>query len=175
VFDKLFDFLLSIIGMFQFWTVCKAEDAGFIRRFGQPVRKMRPGLNFLWPFAIETSTHVDMRLWADVLPAQSLRTKDGVDLVLRLMVSYHVAEPERFVLNVFDPTNNVQDVAAGALGSAVSKATAEEVYSGAVLRRVRSAVTSAAKRWGVAVDKVQFTDITPATSFRLFGATKDEN
>lgn len=175
MFEKLFEFVVSILELFQFWTVCKAENAGFVRRFGLPVRKLKPGFNFVLPFAIETTTHVDMRLWADVLPAQSLRTKDGVDLVLRLMVSYQVEDPERFVLNVFDPTNNVQDVAAGALGTAVAKATAEEVYSGAVLRRVRTAVTTAAKHWGVSIQKVQFTDVTPATSFRLFGATKDEN
>lgn len=175
MFDKIFDFLISILDLFRFWTVCAAEHAGFVRRFGQPVRKLKPGLNFVLPFNIETSTHVDMRLWADVLPAQSLRTADGVDLVLRLMVSYRVEDPQRFILNVFDPTNNVQDVAAGALGSAVSRATAEDVYSGKVLRRVRTAVTTAAKKWGVAIDKVQFTDVAAATSFRLFGATKDEN
>lgn len=175
MFDKLFDFVLQFLGLFQFWTTCASEHRGFVRRFGVPVRKLRPGFNWLLPFNIETTTHVDMRVWADVLPAQSLRTSDGVDLVLRLMVSYHVEDPERFVLTVFDATNNVQDVAAGALGTAVAKAPAADVYSGKVLRRVRAAVTTAAKHWGVAVDKVQFTDVTPAASFRLFGATKDEN
>lgn len=175
MFDKFFDFLVSILGLFQFWTVLKAEDAGFIRRFGVPTRDMTPGLNLLWPFAIETSTHVDMRQWSDVLPAQSLRTKDGVDLVVRLMVAYRVEDPRKFVLNVFDATNNMQDLAAGALGGAVTKVRAAEVYSGAVLEKVRDRVTRAALKWGVEVVKVQMTDATPAPSFRLFGATKDEN
>ncbi len=175
MFDKLFDFIVSILSLFQFWTVLKEEDAGFIRRFGVPVRDMQPGLNFLWPFAIETSTHVDMRQWSDVLPAQSLRTKDGVDVVVRLMVAYHVEDPRKFVLNVFDATNNMQDLAAGVLGSAVAKAKASEVYSGAILEKLKDRVTRAARAWGVEVLKVQLTDATPAPSFRLFGATKDEN
>lgn len=175
MFDRIFDFLISILGFFQFWTVLKAEEAGFIRRFGVPVRDMKPGLNFLLPFLIETSTHVDMRQWSDVLPAQSLRTKDGVDLVVRLMVAYRVADPQRFVLEVFDATNNMQDLAAGALGAAVTKARAADVYSGAVLEKVRERVTRSALKWGVEVVKVQLTDATPAPSFRLFGAVKDEN
>lgn len=175
MFDKLFDFLVSVLNLFQFWTVLKTEDAGFIRRFGVPTRDMKPGLNFLFPFAIETSVHVDMRQWSDVLPAQSLRTRDGTDLVVRLMVAYHVEDPRKFVLNVYDATNNMQDLAAGALGGAVAKARAAEVYSGAVLEKVRARVTRAARAWGVEVVKVQLTDVTPAPSFRLFGATKDEN
>lgn len=175
MFDRLFDFLFQVLHLFQFWTVCKAEDAGFIRRFGVPVRDLRPGLNFMWPFWVETSTHVDMRLWSDVLPAQSLRTEDGVDFVVRLMVSYQVTEPRTFVLNVFDATNNVQDIAAGALGAALARATAADVDSGKVLRRVRASLTTAAKKWGVDIQRVQFADCTRAPSYRLFGACKDEN
>lgn len=173
--DKFFDFVFQILHLFQFWTVCKAEDRGFIRRFGVPHRDLRPGLNFLLPFWVETSTHVDMRLWADVLPAQSLRSKDGVDFVVRLMVSYQVIDPRKFVLSVFDATNNVQDIAAGALGKAFSRVLAGDVDSGAILAKVRGAVTTAAKAWGVDVSRVQFTDCTRAPSFRLFGAVKDEN
>lgn len=175
MFDKIFDFLISILSLFQFWTVCLAEHQGFVRRFGQPVRKLKPGLNFVLPFMIETSSHVDMRLWADVLPAQSLRTKDGVEFVMRLMVSYQVEDPETFVLKCYDATNNVLDVAAGALGAVVGRSTAEDVDSGKVLRKVRTALVTAAKAWGISVNRVQFADCTRASSYRLFGATKDEN
>lgn len=175
MFDKIFDFLVSIAKLFQFWTVCAAEYAGFIRRFGVPVRDLKPGWNWMWPLWIETSTHVDMRQWSDVLPAQSLRTKDGADLVVRMMVAYHVEQPREFVLNVFDATNNVQDLAAGALASAVVKAKAADVYSGDVLDRVRERVKTAARKWGIEVVKVQLTDVVAAPTYRLIGATRDEN
>lgn len=174
MFDKLFDFITSILKYLQFWTVCKAENAGFIRRFGVPVRDMHPGLNFLWPLGIETSTHVDVRQWSDVLPPQSLRTKDGVDVVVRLMVAYQVSDPRTFVLEVFDATNNIQDLAMGTLGSAVSRAKAADVYSGAVLEKVRDRIIRAAAKWGIEVLKVQLTDATPAPSYRLFGMKGDE-
>lgn len=173
--DKLIDFLIQFLDLFRFWSVLPPEQAGFVRRFGLPVRDLRPGLNFLWPFNIETTTRVDMRLWADVLPAQSLRTSDGVEFVVRMMVSYQCNDPRQFILNCYDASNNVLDVAAGALGAAFGRAEAADVDSGKVLRKVRSALSTAAKHWGIEIHRVQFADCTRASSYRLFGATKDEN
>lgn len=173
--DKLIDFLINILDLFRFWSTLPPEQAGFVRRFGIPVRDMKPGLNFLLPFNLETITKVDMRLWADVLPPQSLRTVDGVEFVIRLMVSYQVSDPRKMVLECYDAANNVLDIAAGSLGAAVSRAESGDVDSGKVLRRVRSALTTAAKHWGIDIHRVQFADCTRASSHRLFGATKDEN
>lgn len=173
MFDKLIDVILSVLHWFQFWTICNTEHRGFIRRFGVPVRDLHPGWNWVLP-CVETSTHVDMRLWADVLPAQSLRTKDGVDFVVKLMVSHQVLDPRVFTLAVYDANNNIQDVAAGHLGSVFARSTAEDVYSGAVLRKVRAAVVRAAVGWGLTIHKVQFVDCSPAPSYRLFGVQKDD-
>lgn len=174
MFDKLLDFILNFIGLFRFWHAMPTEYAGFIRRFGVPKRDLKPGLNFMLPFNIETTTTVDMRQWSDVLPPQSLRTKDGVDIVVRLMVAYRVHDPRTFVLEVFDATNNIQDLAMGTLGSAVAKARASDVYSGVVLEKVRDRIIRAAAKWGIEVVKVQLTDTTPAPSYRLFGMKGDE-
>ncbi len=175
MFDKLFDFVIQFLDLFRFWSILPPEQAGFVRRFGLPVRDLRPGLNFLWPFNIETTTRVDMRLWADVLPAQSLRTADGVEFVVRMMVSYQVSDPRTMVLKCYDASNNVLDIAAGALGAAFARALAVDVDSGKVLRKVRAALTVAAKHWGIEIQRVQFADCTRARSIRHFGATKDEN
>lgn len=171
MFDKLIDFVLQFVHWFKFWVVCEAEYSGFVRRFGQPVRDLKPGLNFVLPFSIETATLVDMRTWADVLPAQSLRTSDGVDLVLQLMVSHQVCDVKCFALKVFDANNNVQDIAAGELGAAVMAATAEQVYNGTVLRKVRKKVVTAAGAWGLKIINVRFTDCVKAPAYRLFGVT----
>lgn len=171
MFDKLVDFLLSILHWFRFWCVCGAEFGGFVRRFGLPVRDLKPGLNFLLPFGIETATLSDLRTWADVLPAQSLRTRDGVDLVVQLMVSHYVADPRAFELNVYDANNNIQDVAAGELGAAVMAAHSDAVYNGEVLKKVRKKVVAAAKDWGLSVVNVRFTDCVRAPAYRIFGAS----
>jgi regulator of protease activity HflC (stomatin/prohibitin superfamily) len=172
MFDKLIDVLISIIHWFRPWVVCGAEYRGVVTRFGHPVRDLKPGFNFVWPF-IESAAKADIRVWADVLPAQSLRTSDGVTMVLRLMVSHAVTDPRIFLYVVFDANNNVQDVAAGQLGSAVMAATAEEVYNGTVLRKVRRRVVTAAKAWGLEIHNVQFVDCIEAPAIRVFGVKDD--
>lgn len=172
MFDKLIDLFISVLHWFKFWVICDAEQSGFIRRFGQPVRDMKPGFNLRWPI-IERGEWADMRIWADVLPPQSLRTKDGVDLVVRLMVSHSVCDVRTFALKVFDANNNIQDVAAGQLGQAIASATAAEVDDGTVLRKVRRKVVNAAKAWGLTIHNVQFVDCSRAPSLRVFGVKDD--
>ncbi len=166
--DKLVEVVISVIHWFRFWAVCGAEYRGVMCRFGLPVRDLRPGWNWKWP-AIEEARLADVRVWADVLPAQSLRTTDGVTMVVRLMVSHAVVDPRAFLFRVFDSNNNFQDVAAGQLGSAVMAATASQVYDGTVLRKVRRKVVTAAKAWGLEVLNVQFVDAVEAPAARIFG------
>jgi|SRR6185503_20260806 len=168
MFDKLIDVLISVIHWFKFWCVCGLEHSGVIIRFGHPVRDLKPGFNLMWPF-VEDAVKADVRVWADVLPAQSLRTSDGVTLVVRLMVSHAVVDPRTFAFKVYDANNNIQDVAAGQLGSAVMSATAAEVFDGTVLKKVRRKVVTAAKAWGLEIHNVQFVDCVEAPAFRAFG------
>lgn len=166
--DKLIDVLVSIVHWFKFWAVCGAEYRGVMCRFGHPVRPLRPGWNWKFPF-VEREALADVRVWADVLPAQSLRTKDGVTMVVRLMVSHQVVDPQAFLFKVYDTNNNFQDLAAGQLGSAVMAATAAEIYDGTVLKKVRRKVVNAAKAWGLEIHNVQFVDCVEAPAARLFG------
>lgn len=167
--DKLVETIISVVHWFRFWAICGAEYRGVMCRFGHPVRDLRPGWNWKLPLGVESAALADVRVWADVLPAQSLRTTDGVTLVVCLMVSHQVVDPKAFLFQVFDSNNNFQDVAAGQLGAAVMSATAAEVYDGTVLRKVRRKVVTAAKAWGLVVHNVQFTSCAEAPAFRLFG------
>lgn len=170
--DKLIEVLVSVVHWFRFWAVCGAESQGCMTRFGLPVRDLKPGFNWKWPF-IEAAVLADVRVWADVLPPQSLRTADGVTMVVRLMVSHQVVDARTFSFKVFDSNNNFQDIAAGQLGSAVMAATAAEVYDGTVLRKVRRKVVNAAKAWGLEVHNVQFVDCIEAPAVRVFGVKDD--
>lgn len=166
--DKLVETLVSVIHWFRFWAICGAEYRGVMCRFGHPVRDLQAGWNWKWPM-VEEAALADVRVWADVLPAQSLRTTDGVTLVVCLMVSHQVVDPKAFLFQVFDSNNNFCDVAAGQLGSAVMAATAAEVYNGTVLKKVRRKVVTVAKVWGLEVHNVQFTSCAEAPAFRVFG------
>lgn len=170
--DKLVDLLVSFLHLFRFWAICPAEYQGFVRRFGLPVRDLKPGFNFVWP-TIEAATLVDMRVWAEVLAPQSLRTQDGKTLVIRLLVSHQVLDPRAFTLTVFEAQNNLMDLAAGLLGQVVLANDADAVLSGRVLKQLDRKVALAAKKWGISVNRVAFVDLAEAPAFRLFGVTHE--
>lgn len=168
MFDRLVDLLVQFLHLFRFWAICPAEYQGFVRRFGLPVRDLKPGFNFVWP-TIEAATLADMRVWADILQPQSLRTRDGKTLVIRLLVSHQVLDPRAFTLTVYDAGNNLMDLAAGLLGQVVLAHDADAVLSGRVLKALDRKVVLAAKKWGIGVNRVAFVDIAEAPAFRLFG------
>lgn len=171
--DKLVDFVLSFLHLFRFWVICPTEYRGFIRRFGVPVRDLKPGWNWRLPFGVHEGTLVDMRVWADVLQPQSLRTRDGKTLVIRLLVSHQVCDPRTYVLTVYDAANNLMDLAAGLLGQVVLTNDSADVLSGAVLKKLDTKVVRAAKKWGITVNRVAFVDIAEAPAFRLFGVHQE--
>ncbi len=175
MFDRIIEFLLQFLDLFRFWSISRQEYEGFVRRFGQFLRPTTPGLNWVLPFNIDTVVYLDTRLWADILPAQSLRTTDGVLFVVRMLVTHRVVDVRAAYYGAFDPTNTIHDLAAGALGAAFMKSTAEDVYSGKVLRKVRASVAHSTKALGLEVIRLQFADCAPAPAYRLFGAVKDEN
>lgn len=151
---------------FAFWSVLNQEDIGFIRRLGRMHRKMRPGWNWRWPF-IERAETVDARTSACICDPQSLRTADGVLLVLRLKVSYAVADARKYFLKVFEPGNNIQDVASGELAALVRNVTAEDLYTGKAVSHIAERVKAAGRRWGVRVFDVELVDCAPARTYRL--------
>lgn len=168
MFDKLLEAIVGVLHWFQFWAICGAEYQGVVTRFGHPVRDLKPGFNWRWP-CIESAVLADIRVWADVLPAQSLRTKDGVDMVLRLMVSHQAGDVRLFLFKTYDARNQLLDLAAGQLGDVLIDSTAAEVYNGVALKKVRRKIVARAAKWGIIITGVAFADAAAAASFRLFG------
>jgi regulator of protease activity HflC (stomatin/prohibitin superfamily) len=167
---QILDFLLQFWTYLRFWDVLDQENVGVVRRLGVLVRDMKPGVNWRWPI-IESSVIFNAQWGALVLDPQSLRTKDGVMLVLRLKIGYQVTDARAHALGMFDAANNIQDVAAGELGEAVQQLDAADVYSGKVLQRVTRRVKAQAKKWGMDVGDAQFIDAAPARSLRLWNST----
>jgi regulator of protease activity HflC (stomatin/prohibitin superfamily) len=170
VIKQILDFLLQWWHALRFWDVLDQERVGFIRRLGRAHRDMTAGINWRWPL-IESAVTFDGQEGTYVLDPQSLRTLDGVNLVLRLKVTCQIIDARAHQLNVYDALNNIQDVAAGECGEAVREASAADVYSGKVLKRIGARTRSQGKRWGMKVSEVQFLDCAPARSYRLWQST----
>lgn len=164
---QVFSFLAQFWRQLLPWCVLDSEQVGFIRRLGVPHRTLSPGLAFKWPL-LEAAEIEDGRSYVYILDPQSVRTIDGVHVVVRISVSTRVVDAQRYFLKVYDGRSNVQDVACGELADAIQGATSEDVLSGRVLGSVLKRVRATATKWGMRVDSIKFVDSSEAPSVRLW-------
>jgi regulator of protease activity HflC (stomatin/prohibitin superfamily) len=166
-FSKILEFIVSWWTALRFWDVLPAEERGFIRRLGTHARDMKPGLNWRWP-VIESAETVNGQEGVYMLDPQSLRTKDGVDMVVRCSVTFQVVCARKFHLEAWGALNNIRDLVAGEVGEAIRVSTSEDVYEGRAIAKALKSARIKAKRWGLEVVRIRCVDTTRSRSIRLW-------
>lgn len=163
--------LISLVLQFWAWitpiVILDQERLGFIRRFGKHHKLMTPGVNWKCPIRDVAETECG-RQYPYQLDPQSLRTADGIDLVIQLGLTLQVVDIKPYWQEVYDGRANLQDVAAIELSRAVRAAKAEDVFNGKALQQVSRRVRAAAKSWGMQASDVDFVSCTRARSLRLW-------
>jgi len=69
-------------------------------RFGRFVAVLEPGLRFVWPYGIDRTIYVDLRVATIDVSGQDIITKDNVPVSINAVVYFQVNNPELAVLNV---------------------------------------------------------------------------
>lgn len=165
---KLIEFLTAWWHAIRFWDVLESQDLGFVRRLGVYHRDLAPGINWRFPL-FERAEIVDARLGAHLLPAQTIRTSDGILLTVRLKCSYQVVDAQTYFLSVYDALDNIRDIASGELCTAIMANTAQAAYDGQVLLKVRRVLKRSGREWGLRITKIQFAECAPMPAMRLMG------
>lgn len=165
--DRLLAIVQSFGAWLAWWAQVESGQVAFIQRWGVNDRELTPGIHWKWPIA-EVLRVESGRDAPCLLDPQSLRTADGVSLVVQLGCRMQVVDVRRYWLTVDDGRQNIQDIASLELGRAVRAATAEEVYGPKVLQIVSKRLRAAAKAWGMEVSDLEFASCVPARSYRLW-------
>lgn len=166
-FSKILEFIVAWWTALRFWDVLPAEEIGFIRRLGKPARDMHPGLNWRLP-VIESAETVNGQEGVYMLDPQSLRTSDGVDMVVRCSVTFRVVDARKFHLEAWGALNNIRDLVAGEVGEAMRLSTAPQVHAGAAIAVALKSARAKARRWGLQVVRIRCVDSTKSRSIRLW-------
>ena len=94
MFDKVIEFLISIIELFRFFYVIREWEKGITLRFGHWRGKvMQKGLHFILPFAIDEVHTIRIIPTVTELDPQTIVTKDKVVIVTQALVKYQVEKP----------------------------------------------------------------------------------
>ena len=166
--DRLVDFLLASIRLFQFCVIVRTYQQGVVLRYGKFHRLIEPGFHWLIPFAIEEALTENVVLEIMTVGPQSLTTKDDIPIVISTKVSFTVVDVKTFLLSIEGAGQVIEDSTYGVVASYITARTWTELLAADDLaNKLTIKVRAAAKIYGVDIVRVQLADFTRSRSLRL--------
>lgn len=167
MFDKLIEFLVSIIDkILPFWII-KEYDNGILLRFGKYKKTLKPGIHFKLPFVDEIITHHVVTSLLSI-PVQSLTTKDKQQIVVKSVVKFIVEDVKPLLLEVYDATDAISDVTQSIIKKQIHIRTWDECNDDDVDNEITKKLRAEIKKWGIYIESVTMTDMGISPSVRLF-------
>lgn len=165
--EKLVDFLINVIRIFQFFSVVYAYQAGVVLRFGKYQRTVGPGFLWLFPFYVDQLIVENVVLETLPVGPQSLTTSDGISIILGTVVSFTIEDVKKFLLEVEGRNEFIEDSAYGIQSKFISLHTWDQLCTLDLENELSKTMRRRAKEWGVNIVRVQVSDFTRSSSFRL--------
>jgi regulator of protease activity HflC (stomatin/prohibitin superfamily) len=136
---------------------------------GNRYRLVGPGWYFVWPL-IQRLIRMDVVTQVADLPPQTVRTKDGTEIVISGSIRYHIADIEKALFAVIDVDKALSTLALGVILEYMQiKSLSECGDIEAIKKELRRGLATEASGWGVKVESVNLTDMGRVMSLRLFG------
>lgn len=178
---------LAAIGFFGFTVRVNPEEAGVVQRFGAFHRQLPPGLNFRWPYPIETVTkppvtrvnrvEVGLRGVGELgrgigsaprdVPEESLMLTGDENIVdVDFVVFWQIKDAGAFLFNVQDPVRSVKDVAESAMREVVGQSPISSILTEAREKTERAVQTLMQRtlddfKTGIVITQVQLQKVDP--------------
>jgi regulator of protease activity HflC (stomatin/prohibitin superfamily) len=169
MFDRLIQFFIDSLKLFQFFAVVRSYEGGVILRFGKFHRMGNLGFNWLWPFSIEELHFDHIVLRSSAVGPQSVTTKDGVNAVISIVVMFRIDDVKQWLLELDHGPTVLDNLACGLMSRKVMDHTWDELVAMDLADELAKIVRRQAKKLGVDIIQVQVTDFTRSLSFRLIG------
>jgi regulator of protease activity HflC (stomatin/prohibitin superfamily) len=166
MFERIFDFLASFWNVLRPWVVVDEYEGGVILRFGRFHSELMPGLHWKLPLAdvpVTTSTVITTM----ALRPQTLTTRDDLTIVISAIVKYHIDDVRAYLLDIWDSADVLNDVTLGAIKEIVALVDYRDLQRKEIEDDVLNTVQNEAKKFGVHVHKVTFSDLGRVRSIRL--------
>lgn len=171
MFDKLIDFLISIIKLFRFFWVIRQWERGVILRFGKWTGKvLQPGFHFIFPFAVDEVHVTSIIPKVAELEPQTILMKDRVVVVTQALIKYEVTDPKVCLIDVDNEADAVEEFTQGALHTIVAKAEYATVDVKEIERKVKEKAQTEVDKWGIRINSVVIKSFGKMNTIRLMTA-----
>ena len=169
MFDRLIDFLLQFIDQLLPITPVNQTDKGVRLRFGKFKEVLEP--DFHWKLPIFDTIIEHGSVWTThSMPAQSLTTKDGKDIVVKGIIKYRVVDMKVFALEVWDAIDAISDMTQGIIFDIVKDKTWDDLQHEDLKKEISKKARNEARRWGIEIETVTISDLAKIRSIRLLNS-----
>lgn len=154
---ELFDGLMKLLPRV---VVIRSTHRGVAFWFGKYPRLCNPGVVIWWPVVSELDI-VPVNRQTQILPRQTLRTKDGKTVGVAALLVYEVHDALLLITKAYDWQEVVHDMGAGAIAAVVTDHNSDFLRNegGQVSRQLTRQLRADLKRFGVKVVKFRLTDV----------------
>jgi len=170
MFDKLIDVILHFIDkIVPFWIIPE-YDNGVLLTFGKYSKTLQPGLHFKIPFLQEIIQHHVVTALMSI-PQQSLTTKDGKQIVVKVVIKYKVEDVKPLLLEVWDSNDAISDITQAIVKKQVHIRTWQECLDEDIDNEIAKKLRVEVKKWGIYIESVTMTDMGITKSLRIYHDT----
>lgn len=166
MFDKLVDWIISIWDKLIPYVIVNQMDNAVRLRFGKFKEILSPGIHFKLSFFDEI-IHQTTVWTTHSMPAQSLTTADGKDIVAKGIIKYRITDIKTFALEVWDAIDAISDMTQGIIFDVVKTKTWDELQHDELKSIISTKARREAKRWGIEIDTVTLSDLAKIRSIRI--------
>lgn len=167
MFDRLIEWVIDFVDLFRFWEVIQPYQQATVTTLGKWTRVITPGPHLIWPFGVDYVVVDNVKPMVTRCGVQTLTTSDNKRVSLHAVISWHITNIERSVMNVEDLDRSLIDCVAGYVGESVLDNTWDYVRSPEFRSTLRTFVQTQGREWGVRVSRVQLRDCATSSALRI--------
>lgn len=167
-FEKLIDFIISLLSDFMPFYVVNVYEKAVVLRFGRIYRIKDQGFYWKIPF-VDNPLYTIFVTTTIETPVQTLSTKDGKTVSVKSVVKYNIQDVQIYTESIYDATDAIVDLAQGHIMTSVNTADFSEcqditTLSNTLTKKLRNEV----KKYGIYIEQQTVTNFIETSNIRLF-------
>ena len=163
----LFQFLWSIMSLFQCWTVVDQYERGVILRFGKYNKTINPGFHWMLPLGIDRALTHEVILTTRETDEQSLTTADNKKIVISAMIAYNLVDIKKILLEIEEAETVLENFVYGAISELVTNNVYVDIMNDDFVVQLNKDVTTQALELGMNIHKVVIVNLAELKTIRL--------